>query len=403
MRRVFLLLAIGVSLPAQQAPQVQSLQTQPPPSGSVTGHIFCADTHAPARFARVSLVRLRDTENLERQIGVMFSSFGGPATTDMEGAFAIPHVAPGTYALQVDLAGYLDPTSVVDMQDWMKPDPQVQANLRSALPTVTIRGAETASLDASLERGATLSGKVLFDDGSVASGIAMQLMDAPAVVGPGGSTARHRAGLHRSYFTDDQGNFRISSIPPGDYVAAAAIQIQRMVPLSTGRSAFQNVGSSQTIYAPGSFRKKNANIIKVSGTDEKSGITITIPTRGMHFVAGTVIQQENGMPVTGGNVQMVDEDDPTFMLNGQIAPDGSFRIDFVTPGQYTLRVMNAFERPQADSTGPHRISHHYGTTQASVIVASGDATGITLQVPALEDPTKPPPIIAPVRSAANPK
>ncbi|MBW8749439.1 MAG: hypothetical protein JF584_18160, partial [Acidobacteria bacterium] len=206
----------------------------------------------------MSLARLRDTENLERQIGVMFSSFGGPATTDMEGAFAIPHVAPGTYALQVDLAGYLDPASVVDMQDWMKPDPQVQANLRSALPTVNIRGAETASLDASLERGATLSGKVLFDDGSVASGITMQLMDAPAVVGPGGSTARHRVGLHRSYSTDDQGNFRISSIPPGDYVAAAVIQIQRMVPLSTGRSAFQNVGSSQTIYAPGSFRKKNA-------------------------------------------------------------------------------------------------------------------------------------------------
>jgi len=236
----------------------------------------------------------------------------------------------------------------------------------------------------------------------------MQLMDAPAVVGQGGSTARHRAGLHRSYFTDDQGNFRISSIPPGDYFVAAWIQIQRMVPLS-GSNAFQNVGSVQTVYAPGTFRKKNADIVKLSGTEEKSGITITIPTRGMHFVAGTVIQQANGMPVTGGNVQMVDADDPTLMLNGQIAPDGSFRIDFVTPGQYTLRVMNAFERPQANSqngtfSNSVRVSHYYGTTEQTVIVASGDSTGITLQVPALDDPTKPPrPMMIPARSVASPK
>ena len=206
----------------------------------------------------------------------------------------------------------------------------------------------------------------------------------------------------RLYNTDDHGAFRILSLPPGEYVVTTSINIQRVIVGSSGPGG-RSVSNTQTVYAPGSFRKKNADIIKVSGTDEKSGITITIPTRGLHFVAGTVIQQENGMPVTGGNVQMVDEDDPTLMLNGQIATDGSFRIDFVTPGQYTLRVTNAFERPQMDGTAPHRISHHYGTTQASVIVASGDATGITLQVPALEDPTKPPPIIVPARSAANAK
>ena len=212
----------------------------------------------------------------------------------------------------------------------------------------------------------------------------------------------------RLYNTDDHGAFRILSLPPGEYVVTTSINIQRVIVGSSGPGG-RSVSNTQTVYAPGSFRKKNADIIKVSGTDEKSGITITIPTRGMHFVAGTVIQQANGMPVTGGNVQMVDAEDPTFMLNGQIAPDGSFRIDFVTPGQYTLRVTNAFEMPQANNqngtfSNSVRVSHYYGTTEQTVIVASGDSTGITLQVPALDDPTKPPrPMMTPARSAANPK
>ncbi|WP_187143077.1 MSCRAMM family protein [Terriglobus albidus] len=409
MRRLLSLLAIAVSMPAQQAPQVQMTQSQSVPSGSVSGHIVCADTHAPARFARVSLSRLRDAGSDIRQVGVIFSGGGGQMTTDLDGFFAISHVAPGTYALRVDLPGYLDPMSSVDLQDWMSSDPQKQDRLRSSLSTVTVNGSETANVDVSLERGAAISGKVLFDDGSPAAGVTMHVIDASIVSLPGaGNRGPGRMLPGRLYNTDDHGAFRILSLPPGEYLVATSVSIQRAVIGSVGGSLTRTISNPQTVYAPGSFRKKSADIIKVSGTDEKSGITITIPTRGMHFVAGTVIQQANGMPVSGGNVQMVDADDPTFMLNGQIAPDGSFRIDFVAAGQYTLRVTSAFDMPERNHqnggfSGSERVSHYYGTTEQTLIVASGDSTGITLQVPALDDPTKPPRFMAPVRAAANPK
>ncbi|WP_263417876.1 peptidase associated/transthyretin-like domain-containing protein [Terriglobus albidus] len=410
MRRVFLLLAIGVSLPAQQAPQVQSPQTQPPPSGSVSGHILCADTHAPARLARVSLARLRDAGSSVRQSGAMF--FGGGQTTDLDGFFVLPHVAPGTYAVRVDLPGYLDPMSSVDPQDLTSSDPQIQDRLRSSLSTVTVNGSETANIDVSLERGAAISGKVLFDDGSPAAGVMMQIVDASVLNLPGTvNKGPRRMMTGRGYNTDDHGAFRVLSLPPGEYVVATSISLQRLAVGSSGAGIAQSISNAQAVYAPGTFRKTGADIIKVSGTDEKSGITITIPTRGMHFVTGTVIQQANGMPVTGGYVQMVDVDDPTFMLNGQIAPDGSFRIDFVFAGNYRVRVMNAYEMPSMspqNGTGPvgigpgPRINHYYGTTEQPLTISSGDVTGITLQVPALDDPTKPPrPMMTPARSTAN--
>ncbi|HEY0307683.1 MAG TPA: carboxypeptidase-like regulatory domain-containing protein [Acidobacteriaceae bacterium] len=71
-------------------------------SGSISGHVYCADTSAPARFAQVTLTSVRTTDTRDFNGGVQTSS-----TTGLDGSFQIQNVRPGMYYVAATLPGYL--------------------------------------------------------------------------------------------------------------------------------------------------------------------------------------------------------------------------------------------------------------------------------------------------------
>ena len=73
------------------------------PKGRITGHIYCADTHKPARGATLLLVPVPSTGG--GQVGGT-NSF---ARAGMSGSFDFEHVAPGEYSVIGLLPGYLSP------------------------------------------------------------------------------------------------------------------------------------------------------------------------------------------------------------------------------------------------------------------------------------------------------
>jgi hypothetical protein len=180
-------------------------------TGSITGHVYLSDTNAPARFARVMLKPAATAETVaaaqkksaemmdafkdiggkkngdsaddakERQTALtsIMSSLGDmnlSGVVSADGSYSLTGVKPGTYYLHAVVAGYVDPLRGISSADLSNPDPAVQKRIADAVTTVTVTADVPAHQDLRLERGAAISGHVMFDDGSPAAGWTMSVL-----------------------------------------------------------------------------------------------------------------------------------------------------------------------------------------------------------------------------------
>jgi hypothetical protein len=172
----------------------------------VTGHVFCADTNAPARFAKVLLKSTEGdhsgedfikklTANIEKiaaqngqtapvkppaedkKQAVAAATKGmtqaldmmNASTVGLDGEFKFAGVKPGTYYVHVLYPGYIDSYGQFSDADLASADPAVRARI-AQVPSVTVTGTDSVPAIVRIERGAAISGRILYDDGSPASG-----------------------------------------------------------------------------------------------------------------------------------------------------------------------------------------------------------------------------------------
>ena len=157
---------------ATASPQQKS--TDPPTATTtVSGHVFCADTNAPARMATVILQPADAIDAITPGESGNIPSSGETAQTSMDGSFTLQHVAPGTYYVIASQVGYISPLAL----RYMEPDDDPAAKDLKAkktppmAPRITVEGNLPVGVNVTIERGAAVSGTVLYDDGSPASGI----------------------------------------------------------------------------------------------------------------------------------------------------------------------------------------------------------------------------------------
>ncbi len=130
-------------------------QWMPPPTARVVGHVYCADTNAPARLATVTLrpVPARDakgkykynSDSLQLKVTVM---------TSTDGAFAIEHVEPGAYYVIADLPGYLTHDWQFTDEEVRHPTPEMLDHIDKTFPKVQVEHGGTAEIEIQLQRGA---------------------------------------------------------------------------------------------------------------------------------------------------------------------------------------------------------------------------------------------------------
>jgi hypothetical protein len=354
--------------------------------GAVTGRILCGDTQRPARFAEVLLTAVpTGTDNEGRGRG----GRGANARTDLDGIFVAPNVPVGDYYATASATGYISQQAL--LMSALRPGADPQAALAS-LPVVHVSASTTATVNLTLDRGAVISGKLLWDDGSAATGVQVSAVTqaAPTLTGGRGGGGADFAGAFGfggggfGSATDDRGQFRLMGLAPGVYVLRATV-VAPVAGAAAGGFA-RNVGI--TLYAPGKVRKTDAAAITLAAGEERGDVAFQVDLRSLHKVSGHVSAVSGGVSIGSGTVRLTDSQDSSLTRTGQIASDGSYVLSYVPAGTYTLSVPNAGRaganggfggrgRGQSGSTTP--VVSYQPFTE-TLTVADGDVAGVNVEL-----------------------
>lgn len=395
--RVGLLVAVwsGVCV-AQQG-------VRPEPVGQITGVVTCSDTQRPARLAEVKLVRVPDaTAGKAPDSGGMDGDAlptGNAVESGLDGSYTVRNVKPGRYWVVVDKDGYLIPLGQFSKKELTATDDATRTRVAQTLATVDVQANQTAKLDVVLDRGASVSGTVTYDDGTPASGIGIELLAKDK----DGKWHRSEYGRYRTFrsvgSTDDNGHYRITGLPGGEYATQATLALSdheaTVAPMPGNPGQMVSFEMTKTryslpLYSGDVLRKSLAQGYTLGSGEARAGSDLVFPLAKLHKVGGQVVAKD-GHPVNGGGVKVVWADDKSEMTEAAILyDDQAFHLDFVPEGDFLLQVSGAkdvthtaVENPAGMVPRFHEESKTvktYGDAEQSLKVI-GDVSDVMVMVP----------------------
>ncbi len=367
-------------------------------TSTVTGHVYCADTNAPARMASVML----EPVHVVDEAGVVTTGSHSQITmtavqTALDGTFAIPKVSPGAYYVVAYKPGYLSPLATFPSDVLEHPSEEDRKRIAATVPKITVEAGLPASIDLRLERGAAISGTILFDDGTPAADLVVHAL------------ARHTQGEKDTWSplpatpiimssearTDDLGRYRIVGLAPRDYMVEVDLELQdRDIGITIGS------GATSMMYRPvarisffsgDTARKHDAKSFKLGPGEERTGEDISIPLSKLHTVSGELLAAHDGHVLTSGNLQLLDAEDKTEIEAIRLErADSRFHLFFIPEGSYILHVDNAADVTYEDVPNPpgtmpptreevHAL-RYYGTVDQPLNVHD-DIPALTISIP----------------------
>jgi hypothetical protein len=372
------------------AATAQNNSAAKPGSGTVTGHVYCIDTNAPARAVAV---QLKPVKEAKAQAGAHSHDngepVGGVVETSLDGSFVIPNVPPGAYYVGVTAAGYLSPRIHDDDDD--DPVPQAPPGQPPVfIPKVNVEADQIASIDLRLERGAAISGAVRFDDGSPATGVVVIALYKRKDKWVASSTGDYGAfAMPSSLTTDDLGHYRISGLRDREYILQATLVHVDLMPAGTpGFGLSGALRNSLAVYSGDVMRQSDAVSFKLGPGEERTGTDIIIPLSKLHSISGVVTAASDGHPINSGHVSIEDPTDKENVGEAELGNDGAFHLEAVPEGTYTLRVQGPSDKQQQESfLGNHHVAfsetktlHGYSDLEQSIKI-EGDIPNLVLSVP----------------------
>lgn len=266
-------------------------------------------------------------------------SQGRNTTTGLEGEYEISELPAGRFTVQFSRAGYLP----VFYGQRSPGEP--------GAPLEVAAGAKIDNIDAVMLRGGVVTGRVVDESGDPVAGVTMWPMQqqffrgrrqvVPVTMGPGHD------------LTDDAGHYRITSLPPGEYLIIARLRDTWM----SDEKEPQTLAYAPT-YFPGTASLAEARRVKVVAGQEVGAIDLTLVPVRASKISGSVVDS-TGAPFTSGTASLTQEiRGPSGGMmsmagNTRIAPDGTFTLRDVPPGDYTLRATGSSAgRPPESVTEP---------------------------------------------------
>ena len=312
----------------------------PLPGGTATlrGRVTAADSGRPLRRAlvRVSSAGVREARTV---------------TTDPNGRWELKDLPAGSYTVAATRSGYV-------MAGYR------QSRMTSPPRPVALTDRETReNIDVALMPGGVIVGRIVDEFGEPVADVTVT---AQRLQFSGGVRRPVMSGPLSS--SNDIGEFRLFGLQPGAYYVSASPR-----PSSNPFDApADRIGYGQTWY-PSATDLGSAQRVMVTAGDTVSGIVVALSPSRTARVSGTVLGAD-GLPIRGGSVMVAGATSPTFFgLNGMVRPDGSFTVNVVAPGEYTLRAT-------AGGMGaPGQPGQMPTFSMADVTVNGADVDGVVLQ------------------------
>jgi uncharacterized GH25 family protein len=330
-----------------------TLWAESPRLCSVRGRVVNAVGEQPLKNARVQLKSAEDTRRFYN------------VTTDAEGQFAFTQVVPGTYRVLVRHNGFV-PRVYAQKGDifssgggllTLKPGDEVNNILFRLVPTAAILG------------------QVVDEEGEPLPGVEVQALVKSSRMPATPDALPITQGLVpiQTDITNDLGQFRLHSLPPGEYYISA---VDSGMPESNDRGliggwSYELADPPRPEYPP-TYYPGVTNPLQASKVGVRSGDEVRIEFRlgrgDMYTVSGRVLDAGRH-PLQGASVSISPEDLATEFFSprygGETDASGRFQIAAVAPGSYSVEALKVENDKQ-------RMAEH------SITVSAEDITGLDL-------------------------
>jgi protocatechuate 3,4-dioxygenase beta subunit len=289
---------------APPAPNANTNNTPPPPgTATLRGHVFAADSGQPLRKAQVRIFAGDIRENRM-------------ATTDAEGRYEFKEVRAGRYTISANKGSYVGLSY------------GQQRTSDAPKPLQILDNQTVERVDLSLPQGGVITGRIVDEFGEPMSDVQIAPQTYQTIQGQ-----RRLMPSGRQASTNDVGEFRLFGIPPGQYYLTA-----------TWRSNDPTNSEDKTAYAPmyfpGTDSIAQARRLTLAAGQQVSDIVMSLKPMRATRVSGTATTSD-GRPMTGSIMVM---SSGGFGFNmaaaGPIRPDGTFSVNGIAPGEYTLRAQS---------------------------------------------------------------
>jgi hypothetical protein len=359
--------------------------------GSIIGHVYCADTNAPARMAKVLLLPKANSTTKNKSEGS--ASLPG-AGTDFDGAFRIDNVPAGEYYVYALLPGYLDVLAGFSKKELESQDPAEADRVRQKISVVRVQESGAITADLRIERAGSIAGTVDYDDGTPVPDSTVSIL-----VGEGEGEAKPQQPTPMKTIspflfdqvgtvTDDHGRFRIAGVREGRYSLKVTLASPKRISYSSELPWVEDSGNQMmiSVYLGDTLRWKDAGTVALGAGEEKTGVDITVPLQGLHTIAGIVEAKTDGHRINSGTVRLNGTDDTSFERKADLQ-DGTFEFDLVPAGNYTVEVQNAKDTKGRLAKAEGRTIFvvdtlgEFGSAKVPVILQTTDIMNVVLTVP----------------------
>jgi uncharacterized protein (DUF2141 family) len=292
---------------------------------------------------------------------------------------------------------------------------------RSGMPIVLTPGAQVTDLSIPLLRGSVIAGRILGLNGQPVSNRVVSIVTARVVRGTRTLALVNATGAYmddlRRVLTDDEGNYRIYGLPPGEYLVAVGMEgfsqwagnwhvmtAEEMQRAKSGNRQSQpptvGAGTSQSfslpitiglpgmppsgpinpvqfapVYYPGTTFASDAGRVTLGRSEERNGIDMRLIMARTASVAGSVLES-SGQPAANVVVQILSSEPQVsgIQQSSTVMPlsNGKFFRPGLAPGRY---VIEARTLPN-NVAGSKRDQAAWAQTE--IVVSGQDLTGITL-------------------------
>jgi len=281
---------------------------------------------------------------------------------DDNGAFLMRDIAPGRYTLSAERDGFL-PSSTC-----------LRAGLRMSTVIAIRSGDRLSSLTFRLRPWAVLAGRVRFEDAEPGVNVRVDAYREYRNKGPRGYM------VVKSAVTDDRGEYRMHSLPPGSYLIAAVYERAAPQPgyvdqarTDEERHELPSLAYTTTFF-PNTVKLSEAVPVRLDYGKEVSGIDLFLKLVHKVKVRGRVMSGVSGQVVTTASItlQRLNSQNVARLpasVRAAFDRDGNFVIRDVTAGAYLITA-------EGDDAGKRLIG------RSTFTVAEEDIDALQLMISA---------------------